>query len=127
MNIKLESELHFTVLCVTLRTSSNSRDPIWHRCVTGGSAKAKLVTRTTVEYGIPVVQTLVVFQDKEYELAYLRPGLDGNAVTVAIKMPNNPTFDIKELYTDIPTPYYHYSPLGESLDGMARKAMERSS
>ncbi|HEU0050655.1 MAG TPA: hypothetical protein VFQ60_01200 [Patescibacteria group bacterium] len=89
----------FNVLCVTKR-HRDEREPIhWHVPITG---HAVLITSFEEEFGVKIAMTRVRFQNEEHELLYVRPGLDGTAVTLGIAVSDFP-YDVWELYTDTPT------------------------
>ncbi|MDP1719213.1 MAG: hypothetical protein Q8L24_02190 [bacterium] len=92
-----ESVQRFNVLCVTKR-SIGDRCAAWHRPITG---IAEVFVHREKEMGVWIVKTMVRFQGMECPPLYVRPGLCGMAVTIAIKRVDG-CFDIWELYTDTP-------------------------
>ncbi|MFA6494919.1 MAG: hypothetical protein WC246_00940 [Candidatus Paceibacterota bacterium] len=87
----------FNVLCVTKRTEKD-RQCFWHIPITG---EAEMVVSCTETLGVKVAKTVVRFQGEDHELLYVRSGLSGSAVTLAIKKDDYP-YIVWELYTDAP-------------------------
>lgn len=86
----------FNVLLVTKKCNAETK---WHTPIYG---PAEVFTVSSKELGVRIVKTMVRFQGMERELLYVRSGLSGTAVTLAIDCPDDP-FKVWELYTDTPT------------------------
>jgi len=101
----------FRILCVTFRWASEDErskvgfylepHPIrWHVLITGEAevfvqdlSKASTILHTPCK---------VRFQDKVYDLLYIRSGLGGSAITIGISSKEASPYTVWELYTDTP-------------------------
>lgn len=92
----------FNILCVTMRHKVKCLDPrrpiLWHVPITG---VAEVSTTFKEELGVKITKTVVQFQGSNLPIAYVRAGLCGTAVTIAIERHDHP-YNIWELYTDTP-------------------------
>lgn len=90
----------YNVLCVTKRYRGDDAGKAihWHVPITG---VAEVVTSYKEELGVKIRKVTVRFQGGEHKLLYVRSGLCGSAVTIAIERPDYP-YDVWELYTDTP-------------------------
>jgi hypothetical protein len=93
---------HFNVLCVTKRSDDRGVGTArFHLPIRG---EAEMLTVVEEPYpGVKITKMWVTFQGMIYDLDYLRSGLNGNAVLLAVKVKYDPGFSIWELYTDTPT------------------------
>lgn len=89
----------YNVLCVTKLESIDSSRMKPHVPITG---VAELATSYKEELGVRIAKTVVRFQGKESELLYVRPGISGSAVTLAIEQSGDYQYHVWELYTDTP-------------------------
>jgi len=88
----------FNVICVTIRSGDDSYIQ-WHL---QPEARTAILTphQHKDDFGDDIVRHTVEYDGKEYPLAYKRKGLDGCAVTLAIR--DDERNRILELYTDTP-------------------------
>lgn len=90
----------YNVLCVTKLESTDSSSEVKpYVPITG---MAELATSYKEELGVRIAKTVVRFQGRESELLYVRPGISGSAVTLAIKQSGDYPYRVWELYTDTP-------------------------
>lgn len=94
---KKSSETCFAILCETHR-SADDNSVNFH--LQPSHSRAVLVQETVSECGIEFHRSYVKYGDYEYQLHYIRPGLDGAAVTLGLK--ESYSGWILELYTDTP-------------------------
>jgi len=87
----------FNVLCVTKKTKEG--DGSFHQPITG---VAEVQIYITEEFGVKIAVTSVHFGGQYNKLRYVRTGLNGGAVVIAVERKDGP-YDVWELYTDTPT------------------------
>lgn len=109
----------FNVLCVTKRCNGDQGPVEWHHPIIG---VAEMKTFRSKCARIEIVVTVVQFQGEEHPVLYVRSGLEGSSVTIAIERPDS-RFDIWELYTDIPA---HRQSSAEKIREIAKETIVRN-
>ena len=91
----------YNVLCVTKRYKGDDAGKAihWHVPITG---VAEVIISYEEKLGVKIAKTAVHLLGDEHERLYVRSGLSGSAVTIAIERRDHP-YNVWELYTDTPT------------------------